>query len=149
MVQKFLYRWSKKARRCARALASHYVMIPVLQGLRKDHKADRNGDPNLGPKLRPLCAANKAPSAAFGGVVAKTVKAIADNVVKEGKGEVISTEEMKRLIEDSNKTRQSKSSREQPVIQNWFYLVISSGWSQFRIINCQYFQWMSQRCIHQ
>ena len=96
------------ARRCARALASHYVMIPVLQGLRKDHKANRNGDPNLGPKLRPLCAANKAPSAAFGGVVAKTVKAIADNVVKEGKGEVISTEEMKRLIEDSNKTRQRK-----------------------------------------
>ena len=35
------------ARRCARALASNYVMIPVLQGLRKDHTADRNGDPNL------------------------------------------------------------------------------------------------------
>ena len=76
------------ARRCACTLAPHYVMIPVLQGLRKDHKADRNGDPNLGPKLRPLCAANKAPSAAFGGVVAKTVRAIADNVVKEGKGKL-------------------------------------------------------------
>ena len=37
----------------------------------------------------------------LGGVVTKTVKAIADNVVKEGKGEVISTEEMKRLLESS------------------------------------------------
>ena len=53
------------ARSSACALAPHYVIIPVLQGLRKDHKADRNGDPNLEPKLRPLFAANKVPSAAL------------------------------------------------------------------------------------
>ena len=37
----------------------------------------------------------------LGGVVTKTVKAIADNVVKEGKGEVISNEVMERLLESS------------------------------------------------
>ena len=64
-----------------------------------------NGDPILGPKLRLLCAANRAPNAVLGGVVAKTVKAIAVSIVKKGKGEVISTEELKRVIEDSNKNR--------------------------------------------
>ena len=77
-----------------------------MEGLRKDHKNDINGDKTLGPKLRPLCAANRAPNAALGGIVAKVVKAVASCVVeKNSNGEVISTEELKRSIEDQNKYR--------------------------------------------
>ena len=90
-------------RRCARALISNYVTIPVLQGLRKDHKPNREGSEILGPKLRPLCAANRAPNAALGGIIAKTVKALSDNITDKANSEVISTEELKRKIEDVNK----------------------------------------------
>ena len=76
---------SSGRKRCLRALIANFVTIPVMQGLRKDHKADIDNDPNLGPKLRPLCAANRAPNAALGSIVAKTVKAIADSIaVKTG-----------------------------------------------------------------
>ena len=45
-------------KRCSRALMANYVMIPSLEGLRKDHKPNIGGDTILGPKMRPLCAAN-------------------------------------------------------------------------------------------
>ena len=41
-------------RRCRRALVSNFATIPTLQGLRKDHKSNIGGDPNKGPKMRPL-----------------------------------------------------------------------------------------------
>ena len=63
-------------RRCKRALISNFTPVPVMEGLRKDHKGNINGDSVKGPKLRPLCAANRAPNAALGGIVAKVVKAV-------------------------------------------------------------------------
>ena len=100
-------------RRCARALISNYVTIPVLQGLRKDHKPNIDGDPSIGPKMRPLCAANKAPNANLGNLVAKVSKAVGDTIADSG-GEVISGEEMKRKIEDVNKARRVKTFKERP-----------------------------------
>ena len=50
------HRW-----RINRALMSNYATIPPLTGLRKDHKPDLQGDPEIGPKLCPLCLANNAP----------------------------------------------------------------------------------------
>ena len=67
---------SGQPRQCRRALVGNYTTIPSLQGLRKDHKGDIGGDPVKGPKLRPLVAANKAPNAALGNLVAKIAKAV-------------------------------------------------------------------------
>ena len=99
---------TNQKRRCSRALISNYVTIPVLQGLRKDHKPDRNGDPILGPKLRPLCAANRAPNAALCNLVAKSAKALGDSISHLG-GEIISCEELKQKIEDVNRDRAGRS----------------------------------------
>ena len=44
---------SGQAWRCNRALVGNFVTIPSLQGLRKDHKGDLDGNPTKGPKLRP------------------------------------------------------------------------------------------------
>ena len=44
--------------------------------------------------------------------MSKVVKAVTDSVIDTGKGEVISTEELKRRIDDSNKNRKNKVSRE-------------------------------------
>ena len=59
-----------QCRRCSRALISNHVTIIVLQGYCKNHKHNREGNPVLGPKLRLLCAANKAPNATIGNLVA-------------------------------------------------------------------------------
>ena len=85
----------------------------MLQGLRKDHKPDMDNDPTKGPKMRPLCAANKAPNAALGNIVAQVSKAVGDSIASSG-GEVISCEEMKRKIEDLNKARSEKAFKERP-----------------------------------
>ena len=95
-------------RRCARALMSNWVTIPVLEGLRKDHKGNMNNDPDLGPKVRLLCAANRAPNAAFGNLIAKVAKAVGDSISGREKGEVVSTEELKRNIEEANKSLENK-----------------------------------------
>ena len=76
--------------------------IPSLQGLRKDHKGNIENDPNKGPKLRPLCAANKAPNAALANVVAKILKAVGNNISEFVGAEVISTEQLKREFEIVN-----------------------------------------------
>ena len=90
------------------------MTIPVLQGLRKDHKPNIDGNPSIGPKMRPLlCAANKAPNANLGNLVAKVSKAVGDAIADSG-GEVISGEEMKRKIEDVNKARRAKTFKERP-----------------------------------
>ena len=87
-------------RRCNRALVGNYLTIPTLQGLRKDHKGDIGGDPVKGPKLRPLAAANKAPNAALGNLLANILKAVGNSISKKIGAEIISTEELKRGIED-------------------------------------------------
>ena len=89
-----------------RALILNFTLVPVMEGLRKDHKGNIHCGSNLGPKLRPLCAANRAPNSALGEIIAKVVKAVADSVVsKNGNGEVISTEELKHSIEEQKKAR--------------------------------------------
>ena len=61
--------------RVNRALVNSFSTIPPLMGLRKDHKPDLEGDPVLGPKLRPLCPANVAPNAPLGSLQAEIVRA--------------------------------------------------------------------------
>ena len=84
-------------------MVGRYVTIPSLQGLRKDHKGNLDGDPKKGPKLRPLAAANRAPNAALGNLVSRVVKSVGDNKASKTGTELISTEELKRRIEDVNK----------------------------------------------
>ena len=80
-------------------MVNNWATIPSLQGLRKDHKGDLEGNPTLGPKLRPLAAANKAPNANLGNMIAKIIKAIGDDLSDRKGGEVISTEHLKNMIE--------------------------------------------------
>ena len=107
-----------QTRRCSRALVSNFLTIPVLQGLRKDHKPNRDGNPVLGPKLRPLCAANRAPNAAIGNLIARAAKAIGDSIAPKIGGEVVSTEDLKRKIEDLNKRTAMKQHRAEHVRAN-------------------------------
>ena len=94
---------SGQPRRCGRALVGYFNTIPTLQGLRKDHKGNIDGDSSKGPKLRPLAAANKAPNAALGNLVARVAKVVGDNIASKIGSEIISTEELKRDIDDVNK----------------------------------------------
>ena len=94
---------SRQQRRCGRAIINNYSSIPSIQGLRKDHKGNLDNDPIKGPKLRPLCAANKAPNAALANVVAKMLKAVGDNISEFVGAEVISTEQLKREFEIVNR----------------------------------------------
>ena len=82
-------------RRCNRALVNNFTTIPALQGLRKDHKGDIDNVPIKGPKLRPLCAANRAPNASLGNLTASVLKAVGDDLSDRMGGEVISTEMLK------------------------------------------------------
>ena len=84
-------------RRCTRALMSNFVMISSLEGLRKDCKPNIGGDPILGPKMRPLCAANRSPNAAFSHLVSMTIRALSNNIASSS-GEIISSEELKSRI---------------------------------------------------
>ena len=93
---------SGQKRRCGRALVNNYTTIPALQGLRKDHKGDIDNDPTKGPKLRPLCAANRAPNASLGNIMAQVLKAVGDNLCDKVGGEVISSEHLKREFEEAN-----------------------------------------------
>ena len=62
-----------------------------------------DGDKDKGPKLRPLAAANKAPNAYLANLVAQVAKAVGDNLSEFIGSEVISTEQLKKDIEDLNK----------------------------------------------
>ena len=73
---------------CNCVLISNYNTIPTLQGLRKDHKGNIDEDPVKGPKLRPLCVANKAPNTALGNIVARMAKSIGDSIAESIGGEV-------------------------------------------------------------
>ena len=93
---------SGQKRRCQRALVNNCNTIPALQGLRKDHKGNIDNDPKKGPKLRPLCAANRAPNASLGNVTAQILKAVGNNICDNIGGEVISSEHLKREFEQTN-----------------------------------------------
>ena len=79
------------------------MTIPSLKGLRKDHKGDLDGNPTKGPKFRPLAAASKAPNSALGNLVARVAKALGNDISERIGGKIISTEELKRDIDDVNK----------------------------------------------
>lgn len=65
-------------RRWCRGLVISYTLIPVLQGLRKDHKGNIDSDSSKGPKLCQLCAANTTPNAALGNLMSKLVRALVE-----------------------------------------------------------------------
>ena len=98
-------------KRCTRALMSNYVMIPSLQGLCKRPQAQLWWDPILEPKMRPLCAANQAPNAAFSNLVSMASRAIGDSIANTS-GKVISSEEVKRKLEELNKEHKLVNPRE-------------------------------------
>ena len=68
-------------------------------------------DPILEPKMRPLCAANRAPNAAFSNLVSMASRAIGDSIANTS-GEVIRSEEVKRKIKDLNKEHKLVNPRE-------------------------------------
>ena len=59
---------------------SNYATIPPLTGLRKDHKPDLQGDPEIGPKLCPLCPANNAPNTPLSDLMSKVCKGLSDEI---------------------------------------------------------------------
>ena len=88
--------------RVNRALVTNYSTIPPLIGLRKDHKANINNDPALGPKHRPLCPANIAPNAPLRNMIAMICKALADNHQEKAKPEVIISEELMYSFQETS-----------------------------------------------
>jgi hypothetical protein len=91
-----------QAKKCRETLLTEYATIPVLQGYRKDHKADIEGSKVKGPPLRPLCAANKALNAPLGDLLATILKAVGDEVATRSGTELTSTEELCRAAHDAN-----------------------------------------------
>ena len=81
---------------------SNFATIPTLQGLRKDHKGNIDNDAVKGPKLRPLAAANRAPNAALGSLIASIAKAVGDSITDSVGAEVVSTEQLKHDIQEMN-----------------------------------------------
>merc|ERR1712240_716598 len=64
--------------RVNRALISNFAPIPPMIGMRKDHKANIQNKPTLGPKLRPLCPANQAPNVLLGNMMASICRILAN-----------------------------------------------------------------------
>jgi hypothetical protein len=93
----------KHGKRCKDTLISNMTVIPNMQGFRKDHKANVDNDPNKGPPLRPLCAANKSLNAPLGCVLSKILKCVGDEKSVEQMTEILSTEELCRAVEDVTK----------------------------------------------
>ena len=60
--------------------------------------------------MRPLCAANRAPNSALGNLISRATRALGDSISNTG-GEIVSTEELKRLIQDFNRERQQSNQR--------------------------------------
>ena len=75
-----------------------------MQGLRKDHKDNIGGDITKGPKLRPLAAANRAPNAPLGDLMATLPKGVADELAQKVGTEVISTYELMGVFKETNES---------------------------------------------
>lgn len=86
--------------------------------MRKDHKGDLDNDPQKGPKLWPLCTANKAPNAALGNLVAKILKAVGDKMIETIGAEVISTEQLKREFQKVNLNFNKKWENDKEIAKN-------------------------------
>ena len=86
--------------------------MPSLDGTRKDHK--RWAGP-LGPPLRPMVNAKKGPNGNQGNLLARTVKPVKLDLIKQINTEVGSTEEILYHVEQHNqRVGQNQARRVQP-----------------------------------
>ena len=99
--------------RCKETMTSRYNPIPVLSGLRKDHKA--TPDPVLGPPLRPVCRARVAPNAALGNLMSQIVKGLGNELSEKIGTDSLNAEEMCAEAKKANeKIKIDKARRIQP-----------------------------------
>ena len=87
----------------SKASTSTDILPPILYGLRKTHKAVE--DPVVGPKVRPVCAANVAPNSRLSHFLSMIVNDFMD--AENYEGEVRSSEEMRALFEAYNEAVQA------------------------------------------
>ena len=81
-----------------KASTSTDILPPVLYGLRKTHKTVEN--PTIGPKVRPVCAANIAPNSRLSHFLSMIINDFMD--AENHDGEVRSSEEMRAKFEAFN-----------------------------------------------
>ena len=91
---------SDSMKQCKDTLVTEFNPVPVLAGLRKDHK--QSDDPSIGPPLRPVCKARVAPNAALGNVVSQVVKGLAKELGNKVGTDSLSSEEICREVGDVN-----------------------------------------------
>ena len=80
--------------RINRALISNFAPILLLIGMRKDHKANLENNPVLGPKFWPLHPANNASNAPLGNLMASICRVLANEHHEKANTELISMEEL-------------------------------------------------------
>ena len=91
--------------RCKASLTSRYKPIPVMSGLRKDHKA--HPDPTEGPPVRPVCRANDAPNAPLGNIIGQVIKGASQEMADRINTASISTEEVcGKVIQTNNQVKE-------------------------------------------
>ena len=99
--------------RCKETLTSRYNPIPILSGLRKDHKV--TPDPVKGPPLRPVYRARVAPNSALGNIISQMVKGLGDELnSKIGTDSLNSEEVCAEVVKANFKIEVEKSRRRQP-----------------------------------
>ena len=103
----------KQFKRSKATLTSKYKPIPVLSGLRKDHKSC--DDPNVGPPLRPVCRANNSPNSPLGNILSIILRGATQSLIDNGNcTECGSTEEVCEKLECVNKKLSDQDIRVQP-----------------------------------
>ena len=74
--------------------------IPVMDGVRKDHKTVAPGQETAGPPVRPICYANEAPNFRISNFLSKIINDYTDAV--DDHHEVRSSEEISSLFDSYN-----------------------------------------------
>ena len=82
-------------------MTSKFKPIPIVSGLRKDHKP--NCDPIKGPPVRQVCRAKNSPNAPLGNLICPTLRGASNEINNVTKSECVSTEEMKHHLLEANK----------------------------------------------
>ena len=75
--------------------------VPVLQGLRKDHK--KGFDPAVGPPCRPLLNAKLGPNANLGNLIARVLRPLRKELAEETGTELLNTESLLHSMEVVNR----------------------------------------------
>ena len=87
--------------RISKAMHVESGSLPVMKGLRKDHKS--NFDPLTGPPLQPLCNGKMGPNAPTANILAMYLRCLRRGLSLKGYNtEVVSTEELLHHIEKAN-----------------------------------------------